>query len=108
MKEASMLGQVCERFIEKSPLSVMVRAALERVLRADRLALWDRRTAQKHDTRTLLFSTVSERMSHVVLCVQPSVRAASRAHEAEVGTSIISVYNTLHGLETHTSSALVR
>ena len=35
-----MLGQVLERFVEKSPLSVMVRAALERVLGADRLDLW--------------------------------------------------------------------
>jgi hypothetical protein len=55
-----------------------------------------------------LFSTVYDLMSQVVFCVQPSVRAASRAHEADVGTSIISVYNKLHGLETHTASALVR
>jgi len=55
-----------------------------------------------------LFSTVYDLMSQVVFCVQPSVRAAYRAHEADVGTSIISVYNKLNGLETHTSSALVR
>ena len=29
-----------ERFVEKSPISVMVRAALERVLGADRLDQW--------------------------------------------------------------------
>ena len=103
-----MLGQVFERFIEKSPISVMVRAALERVLSADRLDLWYRRTAQKQYTRALLFSTVYELMSQVVFCVQPSVRAAYRAQEADVGTSIISVYNKLNGLETHTSAELVR
>jgi hypothetical protein len=103
-----MLGQVFERFIEKSPISVMVRAALERVLSADRLDLWYRRTAQKQYTRALLFSTVYELMSQVVFCVQPSVRAAYRAQEAAVGTSIISVYNKLNGLETHTSAELVR
>lgn len=103
-----MLGQVFERFIEKSPISVMVRAALERVLSADRLDLWYRRTAQKQYTRALLFSTVYELMSQVVFCVQPSVRAAYRAHEADVGTSIISVYKKLNGLETHTSAELVR
>jgi IS4 transposase len=108
MKEASMLGQVFERFVEKSPISVMVRAALERVLGADRLDLWYRRTAQKQYTRALLFSTVYDLMSQVVFCVQPSVRAAYRAHEADVGTSIISVYNKLNGLETHTSAELVR
>jgi hypothetical protein len=86
-----MLGQVFERFVEKSPLSVMVRAALERVLGADRLDLWYRRTAQKQYTRARLFSTVYDLMSQVVFGVQPSVRAAYRAHEADVGTSIISV-----------------
>ena len=35
-----MLGHVFERFVEKSPISVMVRATLERVLGADRLDLW--------------------------------------------------------------------
>jgi hypothetical protein len=44
----------------------------------------------------------------VVLCVQPSGRAAYRAHEADGGTSIISVSQKLHGLETHTSAELVR
>ncbi len=47
-------------------------------------------------------------MSPVVFGVQPSVRAAYRAHAADVGTSIISVYNKLSGLETPTSSELVR
>jgi hypothetical protein len=55
-----------------------------------------------------LFSTVYDLMSQVVFCVQPSVRAAYRAHEANVGTSIISVSNKLNGLETHTSAELVR
>jgi hypothetical protein len=48
-----MLGEVFERFVEKSPLSVMVRASLERVLSADRLDLWFERTAQKQYTRDL-------------------------------------------------------
>jgi hypothetical protein len=35
-----MLGAVFDRFVEKSPRSVMVRATLERVLGPDRLDLW--------------------------------------------------------------------
>ena len=35
-----MRGKVFEKFVAKSPISVMVRAALERVLGADRLDLW--------------------------------------------------------------------
>ena len=103
-----MLGDVFERFVEKSPISVMVRATLERVLGADRLDLWYERTAEKQYTRELLFSTVYDLMSQVVFCVQPSVRAAYLAHEADVGTSIVSVYNKLNGLETRTSAELVR
>jgi hypothetical protein len=103
-----VLGDVFERFVAKSPISVMVRATLERVLGADRLALWYERTAEKQYTRALLFSTVYDLMSQVVFCVQPSVRAASLAHEADVGTSIVSVYSKLNGLETRTSAELVR
>src|SRR5206468_463501 len=47
-------------------------------------------------------------MNPVVFCVQPSVRAAYQAHHNAVGTSLVSVYNKLHGLETHTAAALVR
>jgi hypothetical protein len=47
MQEAAMRRQVCERFVETSPLSVRVRASLARVLGADRLALWYERTAQQ-------------------------------------------------------------
>ena len=103
-----MLGDVFERFVEKSPISVMVRATLERVLGADRLDLWYARTAEKQYTRELLFSTVYDLMSQVVFRIQPSVRAAYLAHEADVGTSIVSVYNKLNGLETRTSAELVR
>jgi hypothetical protein len=103
-----MLGEAFDRFVEKSPISVMVRGMLERVLGADRLDQWYERTAQKQYTRALLFSTVYDLMSQVVFCVQPSVRAAYLAHDADVGTSIVSVSNTLNGLEPHTAAELVR
>ena len=103
-----MLGKVFARFMEKSPIAVMVRGTLERVLGADQLDAWFARTAQKQYTRTLLFSTVYALLSHVVFRIKPSVRAAYRDHEDEVGASLISVYNKLNGVETHTSAALVR
>src|SRR2546427_6194723 len=103
-----MLGKVFERSVEKSPISVMVRGTLERVLGADHLNAWFERTAQKQYTRTLLFSTVYDVLSQVVFRIKPSVRAAYREREDEVGASLISVYNKLNGLETHTSAALVR
>ena len=103
-----MLGKVFARFVEKSPISVMVRGTLERVLGAEQLDTWFARTAQKQYTRTVLFSTVYDILSQVVLRIKPSVRAAYRDHEDTVGASLISVYNKLNGVETHTSAELVR
>jgi IS4 transposase len=103
-----MLGAVFERFVDRSPISVMVRGTLERVLGADPLDLWYERTAQKQYTRDLLFSTVYDLMSQVGFRIQPSVHAAYRAQEAQVGTSVVSVYNKLQEIETHTSAELVR
>ena len=103
-----MLGKVFARFVEKRPLSVMVRGTLERVLGAEQLHDWFARTAQKQYTRTVLFSTVYDILSPVVFRIKPSVRAAYRDHEDKVGASLISLYNKLNGVETHTSAELVR
>ncbi len=108
LEEATMLGKVFARFVEKSPISVMVRGTLERVLGADQLDAWFARTAQKQYTRTVLFSTVYDILSQVVFRIKPSVRAAYRDHEDQVGASLISLYNKLNGVETHTSAELVR
>jgi IS4 transposase len=103
-----MLGKVFARFVEKSPISVMVRGTLERVLGAEQLDTWFARTAQKQYTRTVLFSTVYDVLSQVVFRIKPSVRAAYRDQESKVGASLISLYNKLNGVETHTSAELVR
>src|SRR3989449_10713405 len=108
LEEATMLGKVFARFVEKSPISVMVRGTLERVLGADQLDAWFARTAQKQYTRTVLFSTVYDVLSQVVFRIKPSVRAAYRDQEDKVGASLISLYNKLNGVETHTSAELVR
>ena len=84
LEEATMLGKVFARFVEKSPISVMVRGTLERVLGAEQLDAWFARTAQKQYTRTVLFSTVYDILSQVVFRIKPSVRAAYRDHEAKV------------------------
>jgi hypothetical protein len=42
-----MLGEVFDRFVEKSPISVMVRGTLERVLGAAALDVWYERITKK-------------------------------------------------------------
>jgi len=86
-----MLGTVFARFVEKSPISVMVRGTLERVLGADQLDTWLARTAQKQYTRTVLFSTVYHVLRQVVFRIKPSVRAASQDQADTVGASLISL-----------------
>ena len=103
-----MLGEVFARFVEKSPISVMVRGMLERVLGAEQLDEWYARTAEKQYTRELLFSTVYELLSQVVFGIKPSVHAAYQGRAEAMGTSIVSVYNKLNGMELHTSAELVR
>ena len=83
-----MLGTVFERFVEKSPISVMVRGTLERVLGAESLNQWYERTAEKQYTRELLFSTVYDLMSQVVFRIKPSIHAAYRDHETDTGASV--------------------
>ena len=103
-----MLSKVFARFVEKSPISVMVRGTLERVLGADQLDAWFAQTAQKQYTRTVLFSIAYDVLSQVVFRIKPSRRAAYRDQEEKVGASLISLYNKLNGIETHTSAELVR
>ena len=98
-----MLGEIFQRFVEKSPIVVMVRGVLERVLGAEALDAWYEQTVQKQYTRTLLFSTLYEWMSAVVFAIKPSVHAAYQGREAKVGASVVWVYHKLKGIELQTS-----
>ncbi len=71
-----MLGQIFERFVQKSPLSVMARALIEHALKAEEIdrVFEDYRVHQY--TRELLFSCRVDLMSVVVCRIQPSINAA--------------------------------
>jgi hypothetical protein len=102
------LNPVFERFVEKSPISVMARGTMERILNPDQLDEWFDKTAQKQYTRELLFSSVFDIMSQVVLNSHHSVNAAYQASEKDIAVSVTSVYNKLNGIEDNTSAELVR
>jgi len=102
-----MLDAVFHRFVDQSPVTVMVGGLLERVLTPEKLDAWFEQTAEAQYTRELLFSTVFDLMSQVVCGIRPSMHAAYQANAAEIGVSIQSVYNKLNGIEAPTSSALV-
>ncbi len=103
-----MFSPIFQRFMDKSPVPVMVQVLLERVLCPEKLDAIFERTAVKQYTRTLLFSTVFELMNQVIFKTFPYVNAAYQEEKEKVGVSITSLYNKLNGISIETSAALVR
>lgn len=103
-----MLGRIFERFVEKSPVSVMARGLLERVLDPKTINEIFERVADRQYTRDLLFSAVFDLMSQVVCGSHKSLHAAYQASPQEIGVSVTSLYNKVKGIETETSASLVR
>lgn len=102
------LSPVLKRFFEKSPIPVIARGMIERLLNPAQLDKWFDKITKTQYTRDLLFSTIFNIMSHVVLGSRKSVNAAYMASKDEINVSITSVYNKLSGIETNTSAELVR
>jgi len=102
------LGQVFDAFVKESPVCVMIRGAIERLLDPGQLDEWFEQHAKSQYTRDLLFSTMFDLMSKVVSGSYKSVHAAYQATNEDIGVSITSVYNKLNGIEPSTSAGLVR
>lgn len=103
-----MFSTIFERFAKDSPVSVMARATIERVLNPTQLNEWFDSTAKAQYTKELLFSTVFDIISQVVCGSRRSVNAAYQASKEQIGVSITSLYNKLNGIESATSAELVR
>jgi len=103
-----LLDTVFAPFVKERPICVMARSVLERLLDADRIDTLFEHTATQQYTRELLFSSVVQLMSEVVLGVQPSVHAAYQSHKEAIGVSTTALYNKLDRIETGVAAALVR
>ncbi len=103
-----MLNPIFERFVEKSPVSVMARGMMEHVLNPQQLDQWFEHTAQRQYTQDLLFSSVFDIMCQVVSDSRRSVHAAYQASKEQIAVSVTSLYNKLNGIEVNTSAELVR
>lgn len=102
-----MVSTIFEKFVAASPVTVMVRAIMERIFSAEKLDALFEESAQKQYTRELLFSSVVGLMSLVVCGIHPSVSSAYKALEKMVGVSRTALYDKLNGLEPGISRALV-
>ena len=103
-----ILREVYERFAKKKPVSVMMRATIENVLAEERLNAIFKNNAQQQVAGELMFSTVADILGSVVCQTYPSVNAAYKDQEEEIGVTIKSVYDKLKGIEPVVSRALVR
>lgn len=99
---------VFQPFIEQSPVSVMFRGTLEKILSPERMdRLFANHARQQYDHR-LPFSCCVEMLGMVVVQTRPSVNAAYQAKREQVTVSVQSVYQKLAGIEPQVSEALVR
>jgi hypothetical protein len=103
-----MLAAIFDRFAKKSPVCVIARGLMERVLNPEQIDKCFDQSAEQQYTRNLLFSTLFDMMSDVVCGASKSVHAAYQASKEDICVSIASVYNKLNGIEVKTSAALVR
>ncbi|MEO1673191.1 MAG: transposase [Cyanobacteria bacterium J06631_2] len=103
-----MINTIFSQFIEATPITVMVRGIMERIFEPTALdELFEAHTVKQY-TRELLFSNVVSLMSLVVSGIHPSVSAAYKALEKDLGVSRPALYGKLNGMELGISQALVR
>jgi len=103
-----LLGKRFEKFVEQSPVSVMVRGTLERVFNPDNLEQVFQDNAVLQYTKELTFSQCVELMSDVVFKISPAVGAWYKDHEDEVPVTRQAVYDKLKHLELPISAAVVQ
>lgn len=99
---------VFRRFATERPIAVMGQLALGRLLDSQLVDDLFARTSETQYERRLMFSSLSKMMCSVVMCKQPSVNAAYKKMEDELGVSLNAVYGKLERVEPGISQAMVR
>jgi len=103
-----LLTEILDRFVERCPAVVMVRATLERLLRPERVDQIFETARQRQYCKQLLFSQVVAVMVAVATRTRSSVHAAYQAGKDSLGVSPAALYEKLNHIEPETSSVLIR
>src|SRR6185369_3496038 len=103
-----LLAPIFERFVSKSPRTVMARAVLEHALQPEPIDAMFERTATVQYTDKLLFSTVVDTMSLVVCGFYGSPRAVYVNRPEPFPVALKCVYEKLNGIELPVMRQLVR
>lgn len=99
---------ILDRFVERCPAVVMVRATLERLLQPQRLDQIFEDARQRQYSKQLLFSQVVAVMAAVATRTRTSVHAAYLAIKDQLNVSAAAFYEKLNHTEPETAAALVR
>jgi IS4 transposase len=97
------LDAIFERFVRKSPLSVMAQLLMQRALSPEWMERLFEEHRQRQYTRELLFSAEVELMALVALGLRPSLHAAAQDSD-ELQVSMQALYDKVN----HTEPELVR
>ena len=101
-----MFDAILDKFIQKAPITVMVRSLLENLLNPNKIDQWFESILTTQYTKSILFSSIVELMFTVVCKVRPNIHSAYR--NSDIAASIVAVYDKLKHVEATTSQALVR
>lgn len=102
------LSPVFDAFVLGSPVSVIARGTIERLLNPESLDAWFERHAVGQYTRKVLFSTLVHLTASVVVGSRKSIRAGYEATPEQMGASLVAVYQKLQNIDPSTSAELVR
>ena len=99
---------VVERFLKRSPLTVMAHLTLRRALAAPWLDALFAEHAERQYVRSLLFSTVVDLLASVTFGFRPSIHAAVKAAGATLPVSLTALYDKINRTEPALVRAMVR
>jgi IS4 transposase len=102
-----VLDGVLERFVKKSPVTVMARLVMQRALSPEWVDELFEEHRERQYTRELLFSMVVDLMSLVALGLRPSLNAAAQAMK-ELPVSVAALYEKVKRTEPEVVRALVQ
>lgn len=103
-----LYGKIFDRFVAKTPVTVMLRGVLERALAPDDLDQLFAQTAQRQYTRELLFSSTVDLLAVVACRIYPAVNSAYLAEQEIIGVTVRAVYDKLARNEPALGEAVVR
>jgi Transposase DDE domain len=103
-----LLGNKFQAFVDQSPVSVMVRGTLERILHPDTVETIFQEHAVSQYTLKITFAQCVQIMDAVVFKLQPSVGAWYAQNGEQLSATRQSLYDKLRHIEPPVSAALVQ